>query len=141
VKSPLIYILPVLVLAACSHSGRAGAANSDVELQQKLVGTWRGDSQLPGGLHVQSETVVDAGGSYVLHLTNALVDGVRTATLAGTLQVRDGLLVDTITNDFGGNTLVPRIASVSRIVRVDEHELTMRGTNGDETITYRKVSR
>jgi hypothetical protein len=87
--------------------------------------------------HVQSETVVDAGGGYILHLTNTLVDGVRTVTLAGTLKVRDGLLIDTITNDFGGNTLIPRIASVARIIHVDDHELAVRTTNNNETITYR----
>ena len=96
---------------------------------------------MPGDIHVQSETVVDSAGGYVLHLTNTLVDGVRTATLAGTLQVRDGLLIDTITNDFGGNTLVPRIVLVARIIRVDEHELTVRSTNNDETIIYQKVGR
>lgn len=140
-KSRLIYILPVLVLAACSRSDKVGAPTSDVELQQRLVGRWRADSRLPRGIHVQSETVVDAGGSYTLHLTNTLVDGVRTATLAGTLRVRDGLLVDTITNDFGGNTLVPRIASVDRIIRLDEQELIVRGTNSDETVSYRKDTR
>ena len=140
-KSAFIYVLPILVLSACSHSDSTGAPSGDVELRQKLIGRWRGDSRLPGGIHVESETVVDSGGRYVLHLTNALVDGVRTASLAGTLQVRDGLLIDTITNDFGGNTLVPRIALVARIIRVNEHELTVRSTNNDETITYRKDSR
>jgi hypothetical protein len=142
VKSTLIYILPILVLSACSHSDRTAASTSDVELRQKLIGRWRADSRLPGDIHVQSETVVDSDGGYVLHLTNTLVDGVRTITLAGTLQVRDGLLIDTITNNFGAdNTLVPRIFYVVRIIRVDEHELTVRSTNNDETITYRKDSR
>lgn len=55
--------------------------------------------------------------------------------------MRDGLLIDTITNDVGGNTLVPRFQSVSRIIRLDEHELVVRDTNKDETITYRKDNR
>jgi hypothetical protein len=138
VKSALIYILPILLLSACNPSDRTEAPTADVELRQKLIGRWRVDSRLPGDIRVQSETVVDPGGGYVLHLTNTLADGVRTATLAGTLQVRNGLLIDTITNDLGGNTLVPRIASVARIIRVDENELVVRSTNNDETITYRK---
>jgi hypothetical protein len=141
VKSTLIYILPILVLSACSHSDRTAAPASDTGLRQKLIGRWRADARLPGDIHVQSDTVVDSDGGYVLHLTNTLVDGVRTAILAGTLQVRDGLLIDTITNDFAGNTLVPRIGDVARIIRVDEHELTVRSTNNNETITYRKDSR
>jgi hypothetical protein len=141
VKSALIYILPILLLSACSHSDRTEASASDVELSQKLIGRWREEARLPGDTHVQGETVVDSGGGYVLHLTNTLVDGVRTATLAGTLQVRDGLLIDTITNDIGGNTRVPRIVLVAKIIRVDEHELTVRSTNNNEIITYRKDSR
>jgi hypothetical protein len=48
-------------------------------------------------------------GGYLEHITNTLADGVRTGTLARTLQVRDGLLIDTITNDLTYNTLVPRL--------------------------------
>jgi hypothetical protein len=141
VKSSLIFILPILVLSACSDSNRKEAPASDVELRQKLIGTWRGDSRLPGDIHVQSETVVDSDGGYVLHLTNILADRVQTTTIAGTLQVRDGLLIDTITNDLSENTRVPRVASVTRIIRVDEHELAVRSTNDDETITYQKDTR
>jgi len=46
-----------------------------------------------------------------------------------------------ITNDLSGNTFVPRIALVARIIRLDEHELTVRSTNNDDTITYRKDKR
>ena len=140
-KSSLIYILPILVLPACSRSDRAGAIASDAALQEKLIGRWRTDAQLPGGNHVQSETVIDSGGGYLEHLTNTLADGVRTITLGGTMQVRDGLLIDTITNDFTWHTVVPRVAGADRIIRLDEHELAVRDTNSHETITYRKDSR
>src|SRR5258706_14941676 len=99
-KSTLIYILPILVLSACSHSDRTEAPASDVELRQKLIGRWRGDSRLPGDIHVQSETVVDSAGGYVFHLTNNPVDGVRTATLSRTLKGREGLLIYKISNEF-----------------------------------------
>jgi hypothetical protein len=71
-------------------------------------------------------------GGYLEHIANTLADGVRTGTLAGTLQVRDGLLIDTITNDLTYNTLVPRVALVARIVRLDQHELVVSVTNDDE---------
>jgi hypothetical protein len=139
VKSALIYILPILLLSACSHSDRTEAPASDAVLRQKLTGRWKADSRLPGDIHVEEETVVDSSGGYVSHLTNTLVDGVRTIMLAGTLQMRDGLLINTITNNFGAdNTLVPRILFVARIIRMDEHELTLRSTNNYETVTYRK---
>jgi len=134
----------MLVLSACNHSNRTATATGDAELRQKLTGKWREDSQFPGGIHVQSERIVDSDGSYILHLTNTLADGVRTVTVAGTLEVKDGILIDTITNDLTYHTLVPRIAGVDRIIRVDEHQLIVRGTNTDAavmTLIYQKVSR
>jgi hypothetical protein len=82
--------------------------------------------------------LVDAQGRYVLHLTNVLSGGVRTATLEGTLLIQDGQLVDTITNDIGGNTMVPRIASIMKIVRIDEHELVLSDTNGSTKVSYQR---
>jgi len=143
-KFTLFYILPILALSACRHTDRTAAATSDAELRQKLIGRWRGDSQLPSGVHVQSETIVDSDGGYILHLTNTLVGGVRTLTVAGTLEVKDGILIDTITSDLTYHTLVPRIAGVDRIIRLGEHELIVRSTNSNEPVTaviYQRVGK
>ena len=131
----------VLMLSACSCSDRTKAPASDLELQKKLVGSWRADVQLPEGTHVQSRTIVDTGGSYFMYLTNTIAGRVRSDTLAGTLQIRDGLMIDTITNDFTEHTLLPRSGGVARIIRFEEHELTVRSTNNDEIIVYKKDSR
>src|SRR5258706_15635043 len=104
-KSTLIYILPILVLSACSHSDRTEAPASDVELRQKLIGRWRGDSRLPGDIHVQSETVVDSAGGYGFDFTHTPLEGGREANFEGKLKGRDGLFVYKITKDFGGDTL------------------------------------
>ena len=130
----------VLCLAGCSESEKVKPQSGAESLQQSLAGRWLGDSQLPDR-RVLSETVVDGQGRYVLHLTNILSDGVRIATVAGTLHIRDGMLVDTITNDMGGNTTVPRIASTMKIVRVDEHELILSDTNSGQMVSYRKSDR
>ena len=82
--------------------------------------------------------MVDNQGRYVQHLTNVLSDGARTATVAGTLHIQDGQLVDTITNDFGGNTMVPRIASIMKIVRLDQHELVLSDTNSSSMVLYKR---
>ena len=133
-------LILVFCLAGCGEPGKVKPESSPKSLQQSLAGRWLGDSQLPDR-RVLSETVVDGQGRYVLHLTNVLSDGVRIATVAGTLHIRDGMLVDTITNDMGGNTTVPRIASTMKIVRVDEHELILSDTNSGQMISYRKSDR
>jgi len=142
-KFTLIYLLPILVLSACSHSDKPEARLSDAELRQRLTGTWRNDSHLDlsGGIHVKSETVVDGDGAYLLLLTNTLSDGVRKAAIEGTLQVKNGLLIDTITKDITGNTLVPRPGGVGRIIRLDAQELVVRSTNDDKTVIYQKDSK
>ena len=53
------------------------------------------------------------------------------------LHIQDGQLVDTITNDFGGSPMVPRVASIMKIVRIDEHELVLSDTNSSTRVSYR----
>lgn len=129
-----------LVLVGCSRQPETrNAADSPASKasQDMLAGTWLGNAKL-GDRHILSTTVVDAQGHYVQHLTNVLSEGVRTATISGTLEIHDGLLVDTITNE-SGNTRVPRIASVMRILRLDKALLILSETNSGETVTYRKA--
>jgi hypothetical protein len=129
-----------LLLVGCRESENRKTQPPAEFLQSSLAGRWLGDSQLPDR-HVLSETVIDRDGRYVQHLTNVLSDGVRIATLAGTLHIEDGLLVDTITNDIGGNMTVPRIASIMKLVRVDEHELVLSDTNSSKMISYKRTDR
>lgn len=140
-KSIFICILPSLALSACNHSDQPATPSTDAELQQKLAGIWRADDQIPRGIHVQSETIVEPDGSYILLLTNTLSNGMRRVTLAGTFAVKNGMLIDTMTNDFTNPKYVPWRAGANRILRLDEHELILRvtDTNGaDTTETFKK---
>ena len=132
-------VVLILCLAGCGESGGSKPHPSPEFSQKSLAGRWSEDSQLRDR-RVLSEMVVDAQGGYILHLTNILSDGVRTATLAGTLQIQDGQLVDTITNNFGGSTRVPRVASIMKIVRIDEHELVLSDTNSSTEFSYKRSS-
>ena len=113
-----VVILSAVVLALCCVFFR------DASLQRKLVGTWSGDCVLPNGIRAQEMLWVDANGCYVQNVTNILTNGIRTSgCYAGTLRVVNGRLIDTVTNDFGGNCLVPRVQSCDKIIRLDATEL------------------
>ncbi len=127
----------ILCLTGCRQSGDPKPQPQVGFSQQSLAGRWLADSRLPDR-RISSDTIVDSEGRYVLHLKNVLSDGVRTATLAGTWRIQDGQLVDTITNDIGGNTRVPRVVSILKIVRLDGRELVLAETNSSTMISYRR---
>jgi hypothetical protein len=131
-------IIGVLCLTGCGESEIDKPA-SEMELSQRsLAGTWIEDSQLQH-FRVLGKRVVDGDGQYILHLTNIFPYGVRTAQIAGMLQIEDDQLVDTITNDFSGNTRVPRIASVMKILRLDRHELVLSDTNSHSMVSFKRA--
>jgi len=129
----------VLCLAGCSESEKPKPGPTVEFSQHDLAGRWLQDAQIPQ-CRVLSETMVDDEGCYVQQLTNVFSDGVRTATFAGTWRIQDGLLVETITNDFKFNTMVPRVAGISKIVRLDRLELVVTDTNNNTTVLYKRVS-
>jgi hypothetical protein len=49
--------------------------------------------------------------------------------LEGTLIAKDGMLIDTVTNDGQANAHMPQVMQW-QIVRIDRHELVLSGKNG-----------
>ena len=105
-----------------------------------IQGIWRANVVLPGGIRVQSCKVVNQRGDYIEYLTNDFAGQQRTATLAGTLCLSNGWLIDTITNDFYGNTVVPRLGDVWKVVGFSPPHLSLVGTNGSSRIDYLRDS-
>ena len=97
---------------------------SDAELNGRLPGTWIFERDLRV-IHFRSVTTVASNGSYVSQITvtksNSTPD---TLSLQGTWQVKDGFLVDTITNDSDKTVRLPYTKS-ERILRADERELVV----------------
>ena len=123
------------VIICCVLSITAWAAGcSRVVSVKDLAGTWRAETILPNGIRVQSCYLVDQNGGYILYLTNYISGQKRTATVAGMLSISNSLLIDTITN--AGNTLVPRVGGVWKIVNFTPSRLSLIDTNSTDGVDY-----
>jgi hypothetical protein len=115
-----LLLLSALVLTACRRQ-------NDDEVRRDLPGTWvvEGDSVFGG--HFKSTSKIDDQGNYFCQLlsrngSDALI---RTSNIAGTFQVKDGMLIDTILKHSNTNAALP-IISKARILRVDADTMVIR---------------
>jgi hypothetical protein len=115
----------MMLLAGCNRQ-------SDAQARKNLTGTWTlsGDNSVAS--HFKSTITVDPSGDYVCQVVlQSRWDGVtRTNDLAGRWEVRDGILIDTMTKHSSTNARLPMI-SRSRVVRSGRRELVINvETNG-----------
>lgn len=121
----------------CSRPG-------DAEVRQNLPGKWKRIGGDPG---ITSEITwtVDSSGGYVCQIVSLRPEEAvpRTNHMAGKLEVRDGVLIDTMTENSNTNARLPMISRY-RIVRSDRRELVFNweadGRGGFQTneVVFRK---
>jgi hypothetical protein len=97
------------------------------------------------GLNVKksSTVTIDRSGNYVCHLVTQRESGpTRTNALEGTFQIKDRVLLDTVTKDSNTNAVLPMITR-ARIVRIDEGEMILKWdmAEGVESATNEVVFR
>jgi hypothetical protein len=131
----------MLLLVGCSRQGNA-------EAQKNLSGRWTAAGDNSESSHFKSTVTVDPNGDYVCEVIfQSSWDGVtRTSNLAGRWEVRDGVLIDTITKHSQTNAILPMISS-ARIVRLDGRQLVLtygssnQGAFPTNEIVFRKEQR
>ncbi len=131
-KSALQGLWIALVLAGCG-----GEKTSQVP-----IGTWTLESDNANGGHFESKMVVAADGRYVCHGVTMGTNKIpRTLEIEGTLQVKGGFVVDTMTKTSQTNAPVP-VTFRERIVRMDGQEMVLNSSNSWETNlhVWRKVT-
>lgn len=127
----------------CRPKGLQGAVisalPSDVALQQRIAGSWWHSLPTfdPGSYDVSRITIA-SNGDYVCDLVFRDGGATHTNTLEGRWQVRDGLLIDTITKCSPPAQALPSVFS-NRIVRVNDHELVYRRCRDDIVELWRRV--
>jgi len=102
---------------------------NDSMIRRKLLGTWI--LNITDG---RARTLMMSSDG---HWTEQITGKIRTGRLDGTWQVRDGLLITTITN----NDLDMQVPSThsSRIIRIDSHEYVLQSENGNTPAVFKKV--
>lgn len=104
-----------------------------------LVGTWLSDQSYQSGYY-KITTVVAPDGTWVASIVSECKlcpDGVKIYDLAGTLELKDGILVDTITKHSQTNAPLP-IKSYGEIIKLDESILIVRDKATKKLTTFTK---
>ena len=118
----LFGLLPV----ACSRH-----PESDIALQQRLVGTWR-YSRSDGNRESDLTFTVTPNGGYISRITSP-----QAHTLEGAAEVKNGFLIVTVTNR--DNSPVPSpMVSRETIVRFEKGELVIQSEGSNVTNVFRK---
>jgi hypothetical protein len=108
----------ILLSAGCKPQG-------DAKVRRNLPGSWIAAGNYPEGGRFTNTITVDPTGGYVCHVAAYGTDGIlRTSDLAGKFEVRDGMLIDTMTRHSNTNAPLPS-TSRCRIVRFDGRELVI----------------
>jgi hypothetical protein len=131
-KSALQGLSIALVLAGCG-----------VEKKPPFpVGTWLYEVDKPNGWHFESKTSVASDGRYICHGVTMGTNQIPLAfEIEGTLEVREGFVIDTMTKSSETNAPVP-VTHRQRIVRMDGREMVLNSSHSWETnlLVFRKIS-
>jgi hypothetical protein len=97
------------------------------------MGAWEATGNLPGGSSFRSTMSIDERGDYVAHVVVEGQSGIRTADMEGRLQVKDGMLFDTMTKHSNTNAVLPR-TDRSRIVRMSGRETVIHWESNQDMV-------
>jgi hypothetical protein len=113
-----LLLAAILLSAGCKPQG-------DAKVRRNLPGSWIAAGNYPEGGRFTNTITVDPTGGYVCHVAAYGTDGIlRTSDLAGKFEVRDGMLIDTMTRHSNTNAPLPS-TSRCRIVRFDGRDLVI----------------
>src|SRR5262245_44507920 len=114
-----IHVRSVLFLAFAAFFLLSGCnRKEDAANRQKLVGSWIVEGSYPHGGHFKRAITVAPDGHYTCQIAsvNPHDSITRTSNIAGTFEINDGVLIDTVTKHSNSNAVLP-IVSRGRIVR------------------------
>lgn len=120
-KTTIPFLLPVLLLTACSHGLRG-----DVELRAQIIGTWTtADVFLPDQARVSDVTTVfEPDGSWVNRYTITRTGESRKQTTRGSWHIENGFMFELQTNIDGVPDTIEHQGN-SKIIQLDGHEMIL----------------
>src|SRR6202789_106421 len=107
-KKLLIIGLAVVIVVVCVllHWRHVKISRFDSDFRQSLAGIWSSELDI-----MRLTNVVVADGSFTVQATFNHPDRTNTYQMAGTWQIKDGLLIETVTSDRNKLTPGPRTHS------------------------------
>ena len=122
-----------VIIASGLPAIAADTPPSDAVIQQRIAGTW-----LMNWHVLQSTTTVATNGDYVRYDVSNSVHP-QTNRFEGTIEIKDGLMIDTLKRSSITNQAVPYVVT-NVIVRQTDHELLFRAQNESRPILWERVT-
>ena len=122
----IVILFALLLLAACNH-------RSDTAVRKNLPGTWHVDDGSP----THTFTVAPNGDCVDHSVVGTPDTGTQTVETDGTVEVKDGFLIHTITKSSRTNATVPLVLR-ARIIRADDREMVINPEGTKDNIVLRK---
>jgi hypothetical protein len=125
-----ILIASLMLLTGCGH-------RRDTAVRKNLPGIWNVELAFTNAWGSKSTFTIGPNGEFVCQTVTA--SDVQVAELAGTFQVKDGMLIETVTNSTQPK-IQGRIPFTSRaqIIRADNHEMAVIYDGDTNTVILRK---
>src|SRR5579871_6461675 len=129
----LLFATFALVTAACSGQSSLTNAPSrtDAEITRNLVGSWKVDVTFPSGTTGKGSVSLAKDGTFTSEGTFAQGDGHISIGYAGTWQVENGVLIETVTNSSHSNLPPVGLVTRDRILRVDNRKFVFKTESGE----------
>lgn len=114
---------------------------TDTEIHQKMVGIWIIDSTWPGPVPAKVDGTMNLAvdGKFFGVAIFAIANDKRPVVCEGNWQVKEGVLIETVTKS---SSKIIRVGAISRdkIIRVNKHELIFQTEQGGVVTRKRKDS-
>ena len=119
----------VFLLTACNH-------RSDATIRRNLPGAWHYDLSSTADGGGTSTFTIATNGDFVCQ--TVVANGIHTVELAGTVQVADGYLIETVTRSTLPKARVPFV-SRAQIIRADAREMIV-SFDGTDKVVLKKAT-
>jgi hypothetical protein len=147
VRFAITFLGLAVILVGCHRHDEPKPPTEDARLQQKLIGIWSlhidkdtGGQTYAGGQTFDSSLTVASNGAYAAELTTAGSLGVRKFKIEGTMEIKDGFLIDTMLKHSNTNFTHSSV-SRARIIRFDDNELFVKYQEADFESVFRRVGK
>lgn len=116
----------------------AGCGQPEAKVDRTLAGTWVVRWVAPDGADVETKNTFKADGRWICHTTYTLSNQVTSEEFQGAVEIKDGFLIQMLTNRFepGGPPLPSSCRSL--IVRTNDDELVLKQADTETEFIYRR---
>ena len=132
-KIAMTCLMVIQLLAACSRRDEPKPA-SQVAGRNKMAGNW-----LWTNAYMKGAFTVESNGNYVGVLKRVGSNHLRNIEMQGVMEIKDGVMIETVTKDTQTNGAVPR-TSRAQIIRMDEREMVLRWEGLESDVILRRLN-